>query len=338
MLRGALLGAGNVALNAHVPGWLARPEVAIVAGADPCPDTRESFLQLLPEARWYASPAELLQSETLDFVDVCTPPASHAPLLFAALGRGLHALCEKPLVTRLDELEPLAHAARRSDLALCTVHNWLQAPILAKLIELVRGGAVGSVRSCFWQTIRSQPAAAAGSWRTSPELSGGGILVDHGWHAFYVLLALMGEAPEAVRARLDAVRDPQSPVEDTAEVEVGFPSGSGRIFLTWAAEQRRNLVEVEGTEGLLRVDGDALELTRSAPEPVQRWTFPKSLAEGSHHPDWFDGVARGFLREIADPEARGANLSDAALCLTLLSLSHASSLRGGEWLPVPRSF
>jgi predicted dehydrogenase len=339
-LKGALLGAGNVALNAHVPGWLETPEVELVAAADVCRGGRDAFLAAVPGARWYDSADELLHAERLDFVDICTPPFTHAALARRALSLSLNVLCEKPLVTRPDELGPLVELSRRQDRVLYTVHNWVFAPILERLVEMVRAGAVGRVRTVSWRTLRSQPAAAArddgGNWRTSPELAGGGILVDHGWHAFYVLLALVGEEPEAVRAELSNQRDPEAPIEDTADAEIGFRSATAHVFLTWAAEERRNVVEVQGTEGALLLDGDVLELARVAEARTERFTFSQSLAQGSHHPEWFGGVARGFLREVADPARRGANLFDASLCVSLLAAAKESSLRGGEWLPLPR--
>ncbi len=243
-------------------------------------------------------------------------------------------------MTSPDELGPLMELAQGQGRVLFTVHNWVYAPILAHLAGLVKTGAVGRVRNVAWRTLRSRPAASAQpgapSWRTNPGLAGGGILVDHGWHAFYVLLGLVGEEPQGVRATLTNQADPAAPLEDTAETEIAFRSATAHVFLTWAAEERRNVVEVSGTEGTLRLDGDTLELRRVAWPAVERWTFPASLAEGSHHPEWFDGVARAFLREVREPGARGANLAEAALCVSLLVAARESSARGGEWLPLPR--
>ena len=73
----------------------------------------EIFLGACPETRWYESVGDLLSGETLDFVDICTPPGSHAALIKQALDAGLHVLCEKPLVTRADDAQTVAAAAMR---------------------------------------------------------------------------------------------------------------------------------------------------------------------------------------------------------------------------------
>ena len=68
--------------------------------------------------------------ETLDFVDICAPPGSHAALIGRALDAGLHVLCEKPLATRAEDAEVSAAAAARAGRVLHTVHNWLEGPDL----------------------------------------------------------------------------------------------------------------------------------------------------------------------------------------------------------------
>ena len=93
MLRGAVIGLGNVALHGHLPGWLGRSDVRIVAAADARPAQRAQCEGLLPAARWYDSAGDLLAGEPLDFVDICTPPSSHAELILRSLDRGLHVLC-----------------------------------------------------------------------------------------------------------------------------------------------------------------------------------------------------------------------------------------------------
>jgi predicted dehydrogenase len=103
-VRGAIVGLGNVAVHGHLPGWLERPDVEIVAVSDMRPAQRAVGTERLPEAHWFDSAESLLAGHALDFVDICTPPSSHARLIRAALERGVHVLCEKPLVRSADEL------------------------------------------------------------------------------------------------------------------------------------------------------------------------------------------------------------------------------------------
>ena len=158
MLRGAFIGFGNVAEKGHLPGWQARPGVAIVAAADAVAARRDTFLAAVPKGHWYDSVEALLSGETLDFIDLCTPPGSHAALIERLLGAGLHVLCEKPLVTRAADAEAVAKAAARARRAVHTVHNWLEAPICRHISALIDGGTLGALRRIHWETLRTQPA------------------------------------------------------------------------------------------------------------------------------------------------------------------------------------
>ncbi|HEY1780770.1 MAG TPA: Gfo/Idh/MocA family oxidoreductase [Roseiarcus sp.] len=328
MLKGAFIGFGNVAANGHMPGWLARDDVRIVAATDAAPSREQAFLAACPEGRWHATVDEMLSDEKLDFVDICAPPGSHAALIERALRAGLHVMSEKPLVTRVEDVERVAGAAARAGRVLHTVHNWLNAPICARISALVDGGAVGLVRSVRWRTLRTRPAIAvsadgATNWRVDPAQAGGGILSDHGWHALYCVTRWAG-VPDGVAATLETRRLHDQPLEDTASVDLMTAAGVSNIFLTWAADERSNEIEIEGDKGEIRAVGDGVILKSPAGE--RRWTAP-SLSEGSHHPEWFGAVAADFVA-AATGGAR-SNLDEAVLCARLIDAAQRSTEAGG---------
>ena len=335
MVRGAIIGLGNVALDGHLPGWAVSEGVEIVAVTDVERARRAEAAARLPQARWFDSADELLDHARVDFVDICTPPSSHAPLIERALARGLHVLCEKPLVRSPDELAAVSRLAAARRRVLHTVHNWHHAPIVRRTAELVREGAIGRVTHVTWHTLRSRPAAtrdASGvNWRLDPSVSGGGILTDHGWHVFYVVQRWVGSRPLAVRAQLEKRRHAALAVEDTATVELTFAEARAEIVLTWAADERRNWAEVRGATGTLELQDDTLVLLNDG--GAERWACPPALSNGSTHPDWFAPVAGQFVADIAAGNGH-ANLAEASLCVVLESLARESSRRGGETLAV----
>lgn len=333
MLRGAFIGFGNVAAAGHLPGWQARNDVEIIAAADPMAARRQVFLAACPGGRWYDTVDDLLASEALDFVDICTPPASHGALIRRAVDAGLDVLCEKPLIIQPEDA--VALVTTRAGRVVHSVHNWLQAPICRKITSLVAEGAIGSVRSIDWQTLRTRPAVVVGTndienWRVNPAVAGGGVLVDHGWHALYCVIHWTGSAPRGIAASLENRRFSEWPIEDTASLELGFDAGSGHIFLTWAADERANYITIEGDQGHIRVDGNSVIVTSRA--GVRRWSFGQPLSEGSHHPDWFAGVAEDFLAAVGGRTAD--NLDEAVLCARLIGLAQRSSAVGGARLSV----
>src|SRR5689334_1449029 len=135
-LSGACIGYGFIASRGHLPAYAAFPvdraPLRIVAVADLCPARRERALAELPGVRVYASHAELLEKEAgrIDFVDVTTPPSAHAEIAHAALDRGLHVLCEKPLTTTTAEARSLLDHARRVKRVVFPCHNYKHAPVI----------------------------------------------------------------------------------------------------------------------------------------------------------------------------------------------------------------
>jgi predicted dehydrogenase len=335
MLRGAIIGLGKVALEVHAPAW-ARHDVAIVAVSDTDPARRAVSAAALPAARWYDSADELLTREPLDFVDICTPPSTHAPLACRALDGGLHVFCEKPLVIGGDELDRISARAEASRRVVHTVHNWHHAPIIARATELVRAREIGHVTRVVWHTLRTQAAGAhngiGSNWRLDPALAGGGILTDHGWHAFYLLGSWITETPTLLSARLERRRPGASLVEDTATVHLTFPDATAEIFLTWAADRRDNVAELIGTDGRITLQAETLTLERAG--DVRRWTCAPALSNGSVHPDWFDPEIAQFLDAVTRTPP-SSNLAEARMCGVLESLARESSRRGGQVMAVP---
>jgi scyllo-inositol 2-dehydrogenase (NADP+) len=333
MLRGAIIGLGNIAIQGHVPAWRRRRDVEIVAATDARSVQRAELETHMPGARWYDSSDELLADARLDFVDISTPPSSHAPLARHALERGLHVLCEKPLVHSLDDLGALRGLAERTGRVLHTVHNWHHAPIVRRTAALVREGAIGRVTRVDWHTLRTRPAVTSEgdgeNWRLDPRIAGGGVLADHGWHVFYVVQRWVGEAPRSVSARLETRRHTRWSVEDTATVRLAYAHATAEILLTWAADERRNWAAVTGTAGTLELQDDTLVLSRGG-DGASRWPCPPALSGGGYHPDWFDAVAEQFLAEVTGQAPRGENLDEASLCVALEHSARASSLAGGR--------
>ena len=94
----------------------------------------------------YADYRELLAREDVDAVMVATPDHTHAAVTMAALKRGKHVYCEKPLTWSVREARRVTEAARRAKVA-TPLGNHGQATEQARVVrEMIAAGVIGAVR------------------------------------------------------------------------------------------------------------------------------------------------------------------------------------------------
>ena len=144
----------------------------------------------------YRTAAELIADPSVEAVDLCTPTYLHKPLALQALAAGKHVLVEKPMALSKQDCYSMIEAARDAGRVLMVAQVLRFFPEYAMAREMVRQGAMGSVRAA---TFRRRCAAPAwGRWLADPALSGGGAL-DLLIHDFDFCQHLLGK-PNAVGA------------------------------------------------------------------------------------------------------------------------------------------
>jgi predicted dehydrogenase len=171
MLKGAIIGFGEVARHGHWPAYAASSQLRIAAVVDRTPERRRLATLSIPGVQTFSTVDELASAmgPALDFVDVCTPPAFHQTPMSAALAQGWHVICEKPLLLDLDAVAYVRQQARDRRLAIVPVHNWKYAPIIRRVGELLANGAIGTLRRVQIETRRPHAAPTAArdgtNWR-----------------------------------------------------------------------------------------------------------------------------------------------------------------------------
>ncbi len=94
----------------------------------------------------YTDYRELLEKEDVDAVMVATPDHTHALITMAALKRGKHVYCEKPLTYSVYEAQQVSEAASKAKVA-TQCGNQGQATDAARVTcEIIAAGAIGQVR------------------------------------------------------------------------------------------------------------------------------------------------------------------------------------------------
>jgi predicted dehydrogenase len=331
--QGAIIGFGFIAEKGHLPAYLARRDCGIVAVADVCAARRELARRLLPHARIYEDAQSLMRAESaLDFVDIATPPRDHAPIACAAMARGLHVLCEKPLATSVRDAESVLEAAQRNRRVFFPVHNYKHAPSMRAVREIIDSGRIGAVNLVTLDTFRTQHARGVAEWlpdwRRIRSYAGGGIAMDHGAHTFYLTFDWLGSHPLSITAKMSS--QGAYDTEDNFTCTVTFPTGVAMARLTWNAAVRKVIYTIHGDTGAIRLEDDDVEVTERSPSgksTVERSSIASHWGDASHK-DWFGAVLDRFAAGIDAHEYVGADARDAVLCVKLIETAYASSRSG----------
>jgi predicted dehydrogenase len=247
-IRLGLIGCGGNMRGAHVPRIQDDPGVDLVCAADPS----EEQSRLLAE-KWgkpvprYADYRAMLRKNDLDAVFISSPHSVHYEQAKAALERGLHVLCEKPLTISSKHTKALIALAEKKGLLLQVSYqrNYYAPHVRAR--ELVRAGAIGEVQAVV--SYVTQNWGRVGGWRLVPDLAGGGMFMDTGSHLVASTLWITGLEPVEVSAFMDRCG---KPVDINAVVNVRFRNGAlGTLNTFGSASRHDERIAIHGSEGCI---------------------------------------------------------------------------------------
>ncbi|MEM7681321.1 MAG: Gfo/Idh/MocA family oxidoreductase [Planctomycetota bacterium] len=279
----SLVGAGRIAA-AHAGAIEASGgAVGCVTVVDPVQHAREALADRLG-AKPYASIQDLLAdadtSSQIQGLVVCTPPSARVGVVEQAIGAGWAVLLEKPIAHQSEDARKivrLSESAKGAGVAVGACHRF--TPAVQTMIEQVHAGRIGR-----WLRFENVFAASIpgieSHWMSDPQVSGGGSLLDTGFHSLDLFQYLAGpcELAGAVLSRAWPGRgDSNATVLLSSDGRGGvlaLPGDAagpghdvaGQIATGWA-EPSRFEVRLIGSEGMLAYDfddGDAVVWTSSA--------------------------------------------------------------------------
>jgi len=286
---------------------------------------------------------DLLDTDRFDVIDLCTPPHTHRPLLEATLGAGLHAICEKPLVGSLADLDAVTAAARNAGRTVFPIFQYRFGNGLARLKHLQ---AKGFAREAYLSTIETSWLRGAkyyavpwrGKWAT--EL--GGCCLTHALHAHDILTYVNGPIT-TVAAQL-ATRVNAIEVEDCAAISLGMANGSvATLAVTLGAAEEisrlrfmfADLTAESRSRDQYRPGNEPWHIKGKTPELDA--AIDAALADFAPQLESFEGEFAAIHATLVDGAPPPVTLDDARQSLELITaIYHAAETKSVVTLPLAR--
>ncbi|MGK0189486.1 MAG: putative dehydrogenase [Verrucomicrobiales bacterium] len=170
----------------------------------------------------------LLADPEVDVVYIATPHPMHLEWAIKAAQAGKHLLCEKPIGLNAAQAEAIIAAARDNDVFLMEAFMYRCTAQTAKIVELVKAGAVGKVKSIEASFSFAAEGAQPDGRHLNKALGGGGIL-DVGGYPMSIARLIAGVAnglPFAEPEELKAVGHlGDTGVDEYTSAVATFPGG-----------------------------------------------------------------------------------------------------------------
>ena len=246
-VKWGVLGAANIALRKVIPGmqrgdWC---EITALASRDGARSQRAAQDLGIPKS--YGSYEELLADTEIEAIYNPLPNHLHVPWTIKAAEAGKHVLCEKPIGLNVKDALPLLEVRDRTGVRIEEAFMVRTHPQWIRVLELIKGGRVGQVRSVMGQFSYDNPDPQ--NIRNIKEMGGGG-LMDIGCYLIAFSRMVFQDEPRRVVGLLREDAETRTDVLTSALLD--FREGQAAITCSTRVTPFQR-VQILGTRGRIEV-------------------------------------------------------------------------------------
>ena len=300
-----VLGYGRIG-RIHADNVRASQSANLVKVADPF---FGSALAAPDDIPWSQDVQSVIEDPAVNAVMICTPTATHAPLVEAAAAAGKHIFCEKPLDLDLGVAAGALAAAERAGIILQVGFNRRFDPSFRRVRNAVRDGEIGAL--CMLRVISRDPAPPPVEYVRGS----GGLFLDMMIHDFDMVRFVSGSEVEEVQAFGTVRVDPrigEAGDVDTAVVSLRLASGALAVIensrrAIYGYDQRLEAFGVEGAIEAGNRTGSSTLLKTSAgvrsENPLHFFTERYEAAYRLELAAFIDSILQGTAPECSGRDA-----------------------------------
>lgn len=268
-------------------------------------------------AEWAApSVADLIESDEIDLVHICTPNAHHVPIAEHAIKAGKAIICEKPLALSAAEAKHVAELATAEGVVTGVPFVYRFYPSIRDARMRISRGDTGSLKLLHGSYLQDWLSDAGQSnWRVDASIGGRSrAFADIGVHWCDLMEFVTGHRIERVSARFLTAfpfrGDTAVTTEDAATVQFETDRGAiGSVVVSQVTPGRKNRLHFsfDGADQSLAFDQELPEILwvgrRASNEVVMRGSaMHDSVARysvlPSGHPQGYQDCFNAFVGDI----------------------------------------
>lgn len=195
----AIIGQGRSGRGIHGRYLLTDAQhYKVVAAVDLLPERRAHAAQEY-QCEVHKDYRELFKRKDIDLIVNSSFSHMHAPITLDILKAGYNVLCEKPLASRVRDVDRLIVAAKKSGKVLAIFQQSLFAPYFLKVREIIESGVLGRIVQI---SVNFNGFNRRWDWQTMQSYNGGSLL-NTGPHPLGQALVLFGKGMPEVRCFMD---------------------------------------------------------------------------------------------------------------------------------------
>jgi len=256
----AIIGLGKRFKEYHMPAIIKSEYAHLVAVCDINPDLVYEYSKKL-DVKGYTNYDTLLKTEKPDFIIISTPHDTHLDIVQSAANCGVNILKEKPLARTSEEGLKLKNICEHNNIKIMVCVQRRFEPIYSLYFKLrEKIGRIFFVEGKYFIAV---PNLDDG-WRASKLISGGGCILDMGYHMADLLLWYFG-IPETIHAEYSCSRPEKNyDAEDTASIQFSYSNGLHGVFIiSRTISPKTELFKIYGSEGTIEITKDSIAVTNT---------------------------------------------------------------------------
>ena len=183
--------------------------------------------------------------EKVDAVFVASPHDTHYAYTKAALEKGKHVLCEKPLVMQKVQAEELFTIAEEKKCVLMEAIKTAYCPGFNQVITVAKSGAIGQVRDVEASFSR----LTAPELRERTDVKYGGAFTEFGSYTLLPIMKLLGKEFKSIR--FDSIKD-ENGIDLYTKASICFDNGLA-MSKTGVGVKTEGQLLIAGTGGYILV-------------------------------------------------------------------------------------